>query len=268
MEKKFIENDIMSLGGTFIKELTENFSTSHSLDLTDSLIEKLPDNLMVAKDLIIGNAKIKELPKNTRVGRNLIMLDNFLPIPADIIIGGNIITKNAIIEPPFQKNNMLIVNNKRISYRKKKICYNERIVAEDFYYPQVYYYYGIDPQNSAIEFSENGKTYIFPCKNLKEGFYKIDWQRAENFGIRKYQDYNVDEFRTVEELKEIYQTCTGACESGIIKFKKLLNIDDNSLYTIRQLGDMVSKLDWVRGSVVIFFKFFNLKYPRFEKEAD
>ena len=63
----------------------------------------------------------------------------------------------------------------------------------------------------------------------------------------------------MDELKEIYQTCTGACESGIVKFKNLLGIDDNKLYTIRQLAEMVAKQKWISGSVIVFFEFFNLK---------
>lgn len=269
MEKQLVDNNVMSLKGVLLKELPENFRATGSLDLTGSLIEKLPDNTLIYDDLIIGDSKLEKLPSGLKIGGNLIMADKTLPIPADIVIGGNIINNGTIIEPPFKPDNMIFTtNNQRVSFRNKKIVYSENYITEDYFYPEVSYYFGINPNKSAIEFTEDGKTYIFSCSSPREGFEKIDWQRAENFGIHKYQDYNVDEFRTVEELKEIYQTCTGACESGIVKFKKLLNIDDNSLYTIRQLGDMVSKLDWVRGSVVIFFKFFNLKHPRFEKEAD
>lgn len=263
MEKKLIDNSTMNLNGVLLKELPEGFKVCGSLDLTDSFLEALPNNLLVYGNLVIGNSKIDKLPSGLKIGGDLIMTDKTLPIPADIIVGGNIINHGTIIEPPFKPDNMIFtINHQRVTFKNKKVVYSENYIEEDYFYPEVYYYFGVDPKKSAIEFTENNKTYIFSCSSLKDGFEKIDWQRAENFGIRKYYNYDVDEFRTVEELKEIYQTCTGACESGIIKFKKLLNIDDNSLYTIRQLGDMVSKLDWVHGSVIIFFKFFNLKHPK------
>ena len=269
MERPLVKDDVMYLKDTLLKKLPNKYTVTRSLDLTDSIFEELPDDMLIYKDLIIGNSKIKSLPKGLKIGRDLIMKDSVLGIPPDIVIGGRIVYENTSIEPPFQKDSMIITDDgKRVTFRKKKICHEANQVANDYFYPEVYYYFGIDPKNSAIEFTENDKHYLLSCTGVKDGFRQVDWIRAKNFGVDYYKDYNIDSLRTVDELKTIYQTCTGACESGIKKFKEELNVDDNKLYTIRQLGKMVESKDWVNGPALVFFEFFDLPCDRLRKEED
>lgn len=257
MKESIFSNGTLSFKGVAISTLPTNFSTPYSLDLNDSLIETLPEGLFVRGDLIIGNAKIESLPNGLYIGKNLIMLDKELAIPNDIIIGGKIVTKNNIIEPPFQKEHMIITDdNKKVVFQNTRTI--KATMINDYYFPEVIFYNGIDLKQNAVQFTEEGNTHTLFCENEHDGLRRINWKRAEVMGLYSFSNYDIDEYRTVDELEKIYFTCTGACKKGIESFKKDKNINKDSLYTIRQLGEMVKNYDDGQLSKEVFLEFFKL----------
>ena len=255
MERKLVENGIMKMSGLSLT-LPENFKVNYSLDLTDSEILQLPNGLNVEGSLILGNSKINALPSKLIVGEDLIMTTE-LKIPEDALIGGFIITPNRKNPAPLRKNHFITTDDQLVViYRNEKIVTEERIHDfEDYYFPKTTYYQNINKNyKNAIKYIEDNKTYVLSCKDLKDGFYKIYWNRAKVFGIDKYKNYDIYEPRTVKELEEIYYTCTGACGKGISKFLKDFNIDKNKKYTIKELMDMVEKTR--HSPKVVFLEFF------------
>lgn len=258
---KLIQNGTMYLKNIMLPYLSENFKTEYSIDCTDSDLTFLPDGLEVGGDLIIGNAYIEELPKGLIVGGNIIMLEKELKLPQDAIVGGKVITPTNEYYPSFPVGHYIKTDDGfDIIYRKVRILTPEDIIADDFYYPELRYYKSLNPKTSisAVQYTENGQTYTFSCQGVKDAKSKVDWHRAKIKGIDQYKDYNIDELRTVAELKEIYQVCTGACESGVRRFLKEFNIDLEKKYTIRELRRMVMHLPFPGGSAkMVFLEYFN-----------
>lgn len=272
MREPLIKDGVMYLKNIFLSALPENFKTEHSLDCTDCDLTFLPDGLEVEGDLILGNAYIEELPNRLIVWGNVYMQERELLIPEDAVIGGKVFTPKLIFQPPAPKGHYIETDDGiGIIYRNVKILTQEDVIADDFYYPELRWYKNISPtaEYNAVSYTENGKTYTFSCGGAKDAKYKVDWHRAILKGINNYIDYDIDEPRTVAELKEIYQVCTGACETGIKRFFAEFNIDMNKKYTIREARRMVMHLPFPGGSAKkVFLEFFDPNKKYNEEEAE
>lgn len=269
---KFVQNGIMYLKNAFVPYLPENFKTEYSLDCTDSELTFLPNGLEVGGDLIIGNAYIEELPERLIVGGNINMIQKELPLPKDAIVGGKIITPFSEYIPPHPEGHYIKTDDGiEVLYRNVKILTQEDIIADDFYYPELRYYKNLNPSMNiaAVQYTENGQTYTFSCTGVKDAKSKVDWHRAKLKGIDKYESYDIDELRSVTELKSIYQTCTGACETGVKRFLEEFKIDMNKKYTIRELRRMVMHLPFPGGSSkMVFLEYFNPNKKDIKEEAN
>lgn len=269
---KIVQDNIMYLKNIVLSSLPENFKTEYSLDCTDSDLTYLPDGLEVGGDLILGNSYIEELPARLIVGGNIIMKENELPLPKDVIVGGLVITPTIDYCPPYPEGHFIETDDgHKIIYRNVKILAQEDIITDDFYYPQLRYYKHLNPDEvyNAVQYTENGKTYTFSCTGVRDAKSKVDWHRAKLKGIDNYANYDIDEPRSVAELKEIYQVCTGACETGIKRFFEEFKIDMNKKYTIREVRRMVMHLPFPGGSSkMVFLEYFNPNKKNNKEKAE
>ena len=71
------------------------------------------------------------------------------------------------------------------------------------------------------------------CKTAKEGIADILFKRAEDRGADQYRGIDLDEPRTVEELKTMYRIITGACRAGTEAFVNSIR-DLKETYTVRE----------------------------------
>lgn len=261
---KIVQDGVMYLKNILLKSLPENFKVDSSLDCTDCDLTYLPDGLEVKGDLILGNAYIDELPARLVIGGNLVMMERILAVPSDAIIGGVIVTSFGVSPPALPEGHHIHTDDGNIIiYNQIKILTQEEIVANDFYYPELKFFKNLYPDSTmhAVQYTENDKTYTFTCSGIKDAKLKVDWNRAKLNGIYNYDNYNINEPRTVLELKKIYQVCTGACETGVQRFLKEFNIDMEKLYTIRELRRMVMRLPFPGGSSkMVFLEYFNPQY--------
>lgn len=260
MIENLIENGVMYLKNIYLPSLPKNFKTEHSLDCSDADITFLPDGLEVGGDLIIGNSYIEELPENLIVYGSLIMLNKVLDIPNSAIIGENIITKNGKVIPNNTNKNHYVVTitGEKVLFKNSKILLRENFLPNDFYFPELIFYKNISAnKKDAVSYLENGQEFVLACKGTKDALYQVQLHRAKMAGIDDYKDYDIDEPRTVKELTEIYQVCTGACESGVKRFYEEFNVDLNKKYTIREVRKMVLKVPFFASGKRIFLDFFD-----------
>jgi hypothetical protein len=272
MSVKIVKDGVMYLKNIFTNFLPDGFKTEYSLDCTDSDLTCLPDGLEVKGDLILGNAYIEDLPSNLTVGGNIIMLEKTLVVPSDAIIGGAIITSEGSFTPPLPEGHYIIADSGEVViYSRMKKIAQENNVINDFYYPEVRFYKNIFPEGEfdAVQYTEDGNTYTLICKGIRDAKYQVDWHRAKRNGIDKYADYDIDEPRTVEELKEIYTTCTGACVSGINSFLTDMEIDVNKKYSIRETRKFVLHYAHARDkSKLVFLEYFDPSKKDIKEEAN
>lgn len=261
MSEKVFKNNTLYLKDIIINKLPDGFRINGSLNCLDCELSVLPKGLNVTEDLIIDTKYIKELPKEMIIGRNIIMEPNIIPIPNDALIGGKIISSNKTYVPPLPKNHYIILDStlEPIIYKKCYIISKENFVPNDYYLPEIKFYKNINKdKTSAVEYREKGITYILPATNPKDAKYQVDLHRAKINGIDKYINYDIYEPRKVSELKQIYQICTSACETGIKKFLIDFNIDENKKYTLFEVTEMLKTLPSTSDNTAnkIFINFF------------
>ena len=260
---KILNDNTLYLKDIIINSLPEGFSTSHSLDCSNSTLTSLPIGLEVGGDLILTESKITALPARLVVGNNVITDANSIFIPSDALIGGKITTAGGQQIPPFQFKHWIESDDGvGIYYKKTVMVMREDIILDDFYYPEVVFYQNICPTSNIhiVSYTENDKTYKLVCSGIVDAKEVVDWHRASLKGIDKYKDYNIDELRTVDELKEIYFVCTGTCNSGIKDFLEVFHIDETKKYTIRQVREMILRLPFkARSAKNVFIDFFEPK---------
>lgn len=266
--KNIIRDNTMYLEDVILSSLPENFKCRYSLDCNNSSITQLPNGLEVCGDLIIGNAYIEDLPSGLIVFGDIHMEEKDIPLPKDALVGGQVYDKNGVYTPVLHTDHYIKADDgKGIFYKKSETIISESDLPLDYYYPKILFYKNLNPKENIhiVEYTENGITYRLSCDSLSDGVNKVNWNRAKINGIDRFKDYDIDEPRTVEELKQIYQVCTGACESGIVDFMQKYNIDKNKLYSIRQLRFMVMNMKITAGrSKSVFLEYFDPK----KKEAN
>ena len=89
------------------------------------------------------------------------------------------------------------------------------------------------------------------CKSFRAGVEDIRFKRASSRGADQYKGLNLDEPRTVEDMKTMYRVITGACRAGTDAFVDSVR-DLKDTYTIREV------LELTKGQYnsTVFQKFF------------
>lgn len=239
----FIQNEIMSFEGILLEELPQGFSTKCSLDFRNSNIKKLPNDLHCNGYLNICQSPIKELPQGLQIGGNL-YIPYGIDIPKDALIAGNIITENGELLYHSNNPNHIVTTDegKKVIFSRTTSLISEKNIHNDFYLPEVIFFVGVDLSKNAFQYEEDNKKYTIFCTSRKDGIKKFHWNRANEKGLKKYLDYDIYKPRSVSELIEIFKVCTGSCNSGIEKFLKQFNIDNQKLYSINDVNIMLEQI--------------------------
>ena len=71
------------------------------------------------------------------------------------------------------------------------------------------------------------------CKSAREGIADILFKRAKDRGAEQFKGLDLDEPRTVDELKTMYRIITGACRAGTEAFVATIK-ELKGTYSIRE----------------------------------
>lgn len=252
-------DEILDLSGTGIKTLPKNFYVNTSLNLSNLDTIELPQGLCVAGDLILGNTKIDKFPGVMTIGGNIYVDHDDIPVfTPGLSVGGFIKTPTQTLVTITENGHTIFTDEGvRVVFYNTETLDEKDWQHDDFYFPKVTIYKAFGQKNKyAIKFTENKKTYVFVCSSVKEGFEKVNWQRAINRGIENIFDLDVNVPRTVPELIEIYKLCAGACTSGIKKFLKRQSVDMDAHYSLKEVVAMLERDEYYKGASHIFYKLF------------
>ena len=183
-----------------------------SLDLSDSEILNLPQGLKIEGDLIIGNANITSLPEDIIIAGDLILNDNDIYIPNTVLIGGVVKTPVEQFKFASEANyNCIIIDEtqERFFYKKKIHLYTYvNDTQTGYFFPTVVIYQNFNKNDSRAAVSykdQNNKQYVMYCpQNFKQAVYQVSLHMAKIRGCDKYQNYDIYQKRSVDELIEIY----------------------------------------------------------------
>lgn len=213
------------LSRTKITALPDNLTVGGSLDLSNTQITALPDNLTVGGWLDLSGAKITALPDNLTVGGGLYLIEtNVTALPENMTIGGKVHcdfkpkrTPKKLQSGDYIPGKYLYADGILTHVKTKK-----RVGKYDLYIGK------IKGQNVVSD-----GTNCAHCRTLREGIADLNFKTAEDRGADQYKNLDLDQQRTIEELKTMYRVITGACQAGTEQFVSSIHgIKKN--YSIRE----------------------------------
>lgn len=254
------------LKNCFLNALPESFKYTGNLDCSYSTLTTLPDNLFLNGDLIIKNSPIQKISDNTIIIGNIIT-DKPLIFGKNVLISGKIKENQQEYFYDCPGHTIYTDDNQRVVFKSSISFPAKKDFDTDYFFPAVTFFHSIDKKGYAVKYTEQDQTFCFFGKDLKNVSDCVDWHRAKKNGLDNFKDLDVYQKRTVLELKKIFMVCSGlsACEKGVDLFLKEFNINQNNLYSINDLREMLKQTKLKAHGKNVFIKYFN---PNKQKEAE
>lgn len=234
---------------THVERLPCGLKVGGRLDIRSTNIQKIPKDILVgAGGLYMSHTPIKDLPDDLIIGWNLdVTYTKIKKLPKNLVVGGYINLDEDVELSTDLKSGWFPLRHGVLcgedcsylthgDYVEGKYLFADGILTHVSHKKTIGEYTFYKGKIKGRNVVYDGKHYAH-CKTFREGVEDLLVKSAKDRALDQYKRLSINTVMTVDELKTMYHTITGACRQGIEIF--VSNIKDlKDKYTISEVIEM------------------------------